>query len=83
MTWQINKQRLKSNAPHQALIAIKLEIIEMNSAGLMIGAISARDSLLCTLTGRDFQTCLKKADRFKEAVANVCKNINDCIEDEE
>ncbi len=76
MSWQINKQRLRKEAPHQVMVLIKMEVIEMNSAGLMQGSLTARDSMLCTLVGKNFKNCIEKADKFKEEINNACKKIN-------
>ena len=68
MSWQINKQRLRKEAPHQVMVLIKMEVMQ--------GSLTARDSMLCTLVGKNFKNCIEKADKFKEEINNACKKIN-------
>lgn len=61
---KIHHNKLNKDAPHQAVILIKAEIMERLPNGQMTGLPVAIDSKTVSFIGKDFNECKQHVERF-------------------
>ena len=61
-----DENRLNKEAPHQAVILVRAEIMERLPTGEISGLPCAKDSKILTCFGKDFQECQDRVEKFLE-----------------
>ena len=77
---EINTQRLKKEAPHQAVILIRTEIMERLPNGYVTGLTAAKDSTIVNIFGKDFEECKEKTERFIRLINTFTNRENNNME---
>ena len=68
-----DENRLNKNAPHQAVILIKAEVMERLPTGEVSGLPCAKDSKIITAFGKDFNQCRERVEKFLEQLPTEIK----------
>jgi len=73
---KIKKSKVKHEAPHQTIILLTTEMMEILPDGRVTGIPVATNNKILTLTGKNFEQCLEKTERLLEVMVNETNKIN-------
>ena len=68
--------KIKQDSPHQAIILIRIEIMEQLKTGLVDGKPVMVDSTLTTIIGKNFKDCELKTKQFIKSIKETANLIN-------